>query len=254
MRVLGIFSAAIILFAAAGFAQQNYTMELTGVADQASANGVYVSPYQGNIWTGQYTGGNAPTTTPAYSGYVICDDYTDESLLNDPWNAVATNAASLDGTELFTGGYTDPTADSPLWAANQHFTAQQSYNAVAWLANQLLLSGNVTNPTNQTNISFAIWNIMDNNQAGDPDGGDTTYITQAFAAVLHDGYVGSNVTVFTPAPKADPGKKNVSQEFLVVNGPFQTPEPNGVAVLGIDLLSALALLCLVVYNRSRVRT
>jgi hypothetical protein len=154
---------------------------------------------------------------------MICDDFNTESYLNTPWNATATNAGNLNGSEKFTTSLTG-------------YTVQQNYDAVAWLANQLL--GNVSNPTTQTNISFAIWDIMDG-QTTDPDGGATGkngFIAQAFAAVV-GGYVGSNVEVFTPSPDM-----SVSQEFLVVNGPtISTPEPVAAGVLGANLVTVLGL-------------
>jgi hypothetical protein len=213
--------AGLLVFASVGFAQ--YTMDLTGVGDGAVADGVYVSPYQGTISQG---------ADQLYSGYMICDDFTDESYVGDTWNAAATNAGALTGSELFTTSQTS-------------YSVQQNYDAVAWLANQLLLSSNLNNSTNQTNISFAIWDIMDG-ATTNPDGGTGTLITQAFNEVINDHYVGSNVTVFTPSPKQGIGS-NVSQEFLVV----QAPEPPAAALLGFDLLSVLAIFFLL--RRYRVR-
>jgi len=236
-RYLGI--AGFLVFASVGFAQ--YNMDLTGVGDGANADGVYVSPYTGTI-----TGSGVN-----YSGNIICDDFTDESFVGDTWNASGVNAASVNGSQLFTGGYSDP------WNGKT-YNAQQDYDAVAWLANQLVMSSNLTNWTAQTNISFAIWDIMDG-QATDPDGGATGtngLIDQAFAAVAA-GQIYTNVSVFTPSPKQQQGD-NVSQEFLVVgNGSnnnvplIQTSEPSSAAVLGFDLLSVLAVLLLV--RRYRVR-
>ncbi len=231
--------AGFLIFASAGFAQ--YTMDLTGVGNGNSADGVYVSPYQGSIWNGAYSGDGAPTSTPLYSGYVICDDFSDESYVGDVWNASATNASTLNGSELFT-------------TSTSSYSVQQNYDAVAWLANQLLLPANVKDATAQTNISFAIWDIMDG-QKTDPDGGAAGEITDAFNAVI-GGYVGDNVTVFTPAPKAGIGS-NVSQEFLVVGGGpnggplVPAPEASSLALLGVDLLSALGAIFLV--RRYRVR-
>jgi len=231
IRYLGI--AGFLTFASAGFAQ--YTMDLTGVGNGNNADGVYVSPYVGSIWSGSYSGsGPAPSGPSLYTGYVICDDFTDESYVGDVWNASATNAGNLDGSELFT------TSDSA-------YTVQQNYDAVAWLANQLLLPANVNNAAAQTNISFAIWDIMDG-QKTDPEGGAAGQVALAFSAVA-GGYVGNNVTVFTPAPKAGVGS-NVSQEFLVVGGGpnggplVQTPEPASMAILGFDLLSSLGIVLL----------
>jgi hypothetical protein len=247
IRYLGI--AGFLAFASAGFSQ--YTMDLTGVGNGANADGVYVSPYQGSIWNGAYTGGGAPTTNPLYNnGYVICDDFSDESYVGDVWNATATNAATLNGNELFT---TSQTA----------YSVQDNYDAVAWLANQLIADVNNSQLTqtqlytDQTNISFAIWDIMDGANT-DPIGAGTvsTLIGDAFSEVVNGHYVGSNVTVFTPYENLGVGN-NLSQEFLVVGGGpnggplVPTPEPASAAVLGFDLLSALGIVFLVRRYRAR---
>lgn len=203
--------AGLLTFACAGRAQ--YTLELTGVGDGAVSDGVYISPYQGVINQGG---------KQIFSGYMICDDFADESYLKDPWTATATNAGALNGTEMFT-------------TSNTSYTVQQNYDAVAWLANQLLLPGNVTNPTTQTDISFAIWDIMDG-QTTNPDGGTPTWIANAFNEVVSDNYVGTNVTVYTPNPNGGPGH-SPSQEFLVVT----TPEASTPILFAIDLLGFVAL-------------
>ena len=184
----------------------SFTMELTGVGNGANAAGVYVSPYQGTIT-------DNVTHTQIFNGYVICDDFNTESFLNAPWTAVATNAGALNGNEKFQTSLSG-------------YTVQQNYNAVAWLANNLLLPGNVTNWTTQTNYSFAIWDIMDG-QTTDPDGGAQSLITDAYNAVTN-GYVGSDVTVYTPTPNL-----NASQEFLVVRS---VPEPSTLLLFGTGLL------------------
>jgi hypothetical protein len=220
-KQIGLLSfAGLLLFGCAAFAQP-YQLDLTGVApDQASADNVYVSPYQGTI---------SLNGSQIFSGYMICDDFTDESNLNDPWYATATNASSLNGTELFTTSYSG-------------HTVAQNYDAVAWLANQLLMPTNLNNATNQTNISFAIWDIMDG-QTTDPDNGAASLISQAFTEVVTDHYVGSNVTVYTPQPHGS------SQEFLVVNGPaVPTPEASTPVLLAADLFGFMAL---VVFLRKR---
>jgi hypothetical protein len=224
--------AGVLIFAPAGFAQ--YSMTLTGVGDGTSMGGAYVGPYNGTI---------SQNGQQIYSGYVICDDYNTDSTLDTPWYATETNAGSLNGTEKFTGP-----------------TAQQNYDAVAWLANNLLYGTtvegkntvpNVTDPTEQIDYSYAIWDIFD----GRSDGGAPvlSLITAAFAAVNNtkQPYVASNVEVFTPSSQ-NPKGKNASQEFLVVNGPVvATPEPAAAALLGCDLLSVLGIVYLL--RRYRIR-
>jgi hypothetical protein len=197
---------SLIAVAPAAFAQ--YTMNLTGVGNGTVANGVYVSPYQGTI-----TGNGM-----SYSGFMICDDFNTESYLNAPWVASMTNAGALDGTEKFPG--TETFDGSP-------YSAQQAYNAAGWLANGLLNSAN--NPITQVDYSFAIWNIFDGQQT-DPSGGALALESAAFSAVSN-GYVASNVSVFTPRPI------NASQEFLVVSPPTQAPEIDPAsAASGLTLL------------------
>jgi len=203
---IGLLGLFCLMQAAPPAHADTFTMELTGVGDGASAAGVYISPYQGTIT-------DNVTHTRIFNGFVICDDFNTESYLNDPWTAVATNAGALNGNEKFQTSLSG-------------YTVQQNYNAVAWLANMLLLPGNVTNSTAQTNYSFAIWDIMDG-QTTDPDGGAQGLIADAYYNVVTNGYVGSDVTVYTPSPNL-----NASQEFLVVNA----PEPSTLLLLGLGLL------------------
>jgi len=211
VRYLSIAGLLLLVFASVGFAQ--YTIDLTGVGDGANADNVYVSPYWGTISEGG---------SIIYTGYLICDDFNTESYLDDPWSAGSTNAGALNGDQKFTASsYSDP------FATTDTVTDQQAYDAVAWLANGLLASSNVTDATAQTDYSFAIWDIFDG-EAIDPDGGAASLIAAAFAAAK-GGYVGSDTTVYTPSPLG------ASQEFLVVS----TPEASLPATLAVEL-SALA--------------
>lgn len=213
IHCFAILSGAFLISSTA-FAQ--YTLELTSVGDQANNGSVYYNPYVGTITNsfGQQI----------YSGYMICDDYNTESSVGVPWSATETNAANLNGSEKFAGvQYT---------VAGNTYNTAQLYNAVSYLATQLLLPGNVTNSTAQGTLSFAIWDIMDGAAA---TGDVLTAIQTAFNQVT-SGYLGSTVEVFTASPI------NASQEFLVVNGPrISTPEPSAAALLGFDLLSILGL-------------
>jgi len=204
-------------------------MELTGTGDNVPYDNVYVSPYNGKILlNGQI----------AWSGLVICDDFETESSLNQLWNVTATKADDLNGTEKFAGTTYDG------------YDTQDEYNAVAWLANLLLLGTdqskqpNVSTATDQIYISFAIWDIFDH-AAPDPGSQTDALITRAFAAV-RNGPVYTNVDVFTPNPKT------ASQEFLVVNGPpIPTPEPSEAGLLGVDLLCAVGVIFLVRRRQAR---
>jgi hypothetical protein len=201
-----LLGCSLIAVTPAAFAQ--YTMDLTGVGNGAVADGVYVSPYQGTI-----TGNGM-----SYSGYVICDDFYTDSYLNAPWSASMTNAGALDGTEKFPG---TETFDGST------YSAQQAYNAAGWLANGLL--NNLNDPNSQVNYSFAIWDVLDGQQT-DPSGGAVALEAAAFSAV-NNGYVASNVSVYTPRPL------NASQEFLVVSPPTRAPEIDPASLAsGLTLL------------------
>jgi hypothetical protein len=192
-----------LLFGAHTALSQTYNMDLTGVGNGTVAEGVYVSPYVGTI------SGNGFN----YSGLMICDDFNTESYLNTPWTATMTNAGALDGGGKFNFAGT-------MTIDGFNVTAQQAYDAAGWLANGLV--ANYTNTTAQTNYAFAIWNIFDGQQMN-PSGGSLSLEQQAFNAALNQGYVASNVSVFTPNPV------NSSQEFLVVRA---APEIDPTLAMG----------------------
>ena len=197
------------LLAAAPGAFAQYTMDLTGVGNGTVADGVYVSPYVGTI-----TGSGLN-----YSGYMICDDFLHESYLNMPWSASMTSAGDLNGTEKFGGTET---------FGGQTYTDQQAYNAAGYLANQLL--SNLNDPIAQVNYSFAIWDIFDG-QPTDPNGaGAVALLESAAFSEAKNGYVASNVSVFTPT-------STITQEFLVVSPPMPAPEIDPASAMsGLTLL------------------
>lgn len=214
-----LLGCSLIAVTPAAFAQ--YTLDLTGVGNGMVADGVYVSPYQGTI-----TGNGM-----SYSGYMICDDFYTDSYLNAPWSASMTSAGALDGSEKFPGTETFD---------GNTYSAQQVYNAAGWLANGLL--NNLNDPNSQADYSFAIWNVMDGQQT-DPSGGALALESAAFAAVSN-GYVATNVSVFTPRPI------NASQEFLVVSPPTQAPEIDPTSV-GSGLTLLLGALAVAVGRRTK---
>ncbi len=213
MNARYLVALTLLAFAPAGFTQVN--MELTSVGTGTVADGVYVSPYVGNI--------NGGAT---YSGYMICDDFNTESSLYKTWSANETDAANaLSGPVKWTTSLTG-------------YTVQQNYDAASWLANQLVTPAVLGNSNAQISFSFAIWDIFDG-QHTDPIGGPKGAVgleQQAFTTVTAAGYVGTNnVSVYTPVNFTD------SQEFLVVNK-IAAPEidPTSAASGLTLLLGALA--------------
>lgn len=189
----------LALFAGAPAVYAQYSLTLTGVGNGTVSDGVYVTPYVGTVQSG---------ATMLYSGYIICDDFNTESYLNSTWSATSTNAGALDGSEKFTSNVT---------FNGVTYSAQQAYDAAAFLANGLL--GNLNNQTTQVGYAFAIWNLFDGQQSSNAL---SLSLEQSAFDNVKAGYVGNNVSVFTPNPL------NASQEFLVVNR-TATPEINSAS-------------------------
>jgi hypothetical protein len=234
---IGFLSIAVFLMlASVGFAQ---TLTFTGVGNgsaivNAGGESVYADPYTGTI-----------NGTPSF---IICDDFVDE--VGSTWSASEENASSVDPNVRFFGA---------------------NYSELAYLAN-LLMADYIANPSDafdEEAISLAIWNITDPGLAA-TDVSQPTVVAQAAADttaaaffVAH-GYTGSDVDVYTPCATGSNGNQNhsaacpganpyTSQEFLWVDGPpnVPAPEPASAAILGFDLLSALAGVCLVLRYRAR---
>jgi len=190
---------------------------------------VYVSPYTATIYSG---------STQVFNGSIICDDFATNIPLPYTWTATATNAADVNASDKFYDGGNGPLAG---------YTAQEDYDAAAYLANELIANLSTISYDEQADISAAIWDIFDPSleSTGVDGNAITTYLNPALTAAV-GGYEGSNVTVFTASPPTG------SQEFLVVNGPqVPTPEPAAAAILGFDLLSVLGIAFL--FRRYRVR-
>ncbi len=202
---LATLAVAATLTLAAPVHAAPYTLELTGVGDGANNGAVYFSPYVGTVKQGGKL---------IYSGYLICDDFDTESVVGHPWNATETNAGALNGSEKFAG--------ESYMVGGHTYDTQQMYDAAGWLANDLLMPSHVTNHTDQGNLSFAIWDIMDGTAAS---GTVLTDIEDAFGAVKN-GYVASDVEVYTPDPWGS------SQEFLAV---VPVPEPTTLVLFAVGL-------------------
>src|SRR5277367_3992034 len=126
LRYLSIFAGALALATVAD--AQTYQMTLSGVGTGVTADGVYVSPYQGTIVQGgTISGSSIVGGTTVFTGYVICDDFNTDSYLNSPWTATVSNAAA--GSGKFAG--------ETYTLGTKTYTSTQMYNAVAYLASQL---------------------------------------------------------------------------------------------------------------------
>lgn len=154
--------------------------------------GVYTDPYQGyyngnsastNLGAGSGDTTNAQKTffnQPGYSGTstavaAFCDDFTNDVNPPQYWNAFDTNLAAFTGTDTVETVYYGTTAQNTQSAADQ----TQNYIAMAWLAYQSTLEPSTyPNPTwqqrqqiltEQEQLSYALWNVEDNNVLGTGD-------------------------------------------------------------------------------------
>ncbi|MGD0669393.1 MAG: hypothetical protein ABSB23_17680 [Bryobacteraceae bacterium] len=207
----------ILCFAPVALAQDTFT--ITGAnPDNYSMGGVYVSPYQATIQNGGQT---------IYSGLVICDDFTDEVTVPETW--------TVDSSTVDSGG-------SGLFGS----TSSADYNAVAWLADELLTGGTYNDQIVASELSFAIWTIFDPGAINYVTGIGALSAATVQAAVQGDiatalgegTYTGPTVTVWTPTSWSS----NVTrpQEFLTV----ATPEASLAATLAVSLLSFAGLVFL----------
>lgn len=217
--------AAIFVSTAVGLRAQTTTMDLTGVGDGYTVGDVYVDPYTATV------GGVAGTP-------VICDDWSNNSYLDETWTATVINASPLSG-------------GTPMFGSNQSL-----YNELAWLGAQLLASPK--NENQQAEISFAMWQLTygaNGTSEEDPspftfldDYGTSTQITGAQGYLCEAGgtseqgcsmYKGSTEAnynsagweILTPVPGSQDKEYSTPQEFMTY-----VPESSQYAILGADLL------------------
>lgn len=222
--LLGLAVCAVALSAIPSVARADTSMQLTGVGDQATLGNVYVDPYTATVGTN--------TNVP-----VICDDWSDNSYLGEQWTAKVANASTVG------------TVGSPMFGNNQTL-----YNEVTYLAAQLM--SNSTNPTNQTEYSFAIWALTygaNGTPAATPDplsylaanlsGGKSNaeYIATVadlnYAKTYEANYNSTGWEILTPIPGTSvPSSDGTPQEFLV-----KTPEPSTLLMLILGLGGLLGL-------------
>jgi len=169
---------------------------------------------------------------------VICDDWSNNSYLGESWTATITNAANV-------------ASGAPMFGNNSQ--GQALYNEVAWLGAQLL--ADPTNTTEQTEISFAMWDLtygqnntteettsplqyLSENLAGGTSNSEYIATTNLISTAQssESNYNSAGWQILTPIPGTQsPGSDGTPQEFLVY-----TPEPSQAAILGADLLLFVA--------------
>lgn len=206
--LFSVVAAAVLLFAPSALAD-TASMLLTGVGPNGAMGGVFVGPYVGTI---------NGVSTP-----IVCDDYVDESYLNESWTANVTTLADLTGIKW--GGLSNATT---------------LYEEAAWLTGKLATAS----PSQAGDIQFAIWAIFDPSAINGLSSGDQLVVeglvTQAQSQTFWTGEF-ANILIYT-ANTSDPILCNGQacantppQEFIV-----QTPEP-GAAMLLLVGLSVIAI-------------
>ncbi|HTZ73928.1 MAG TPA: PEP-CTERM sorting domain-containing protein [Candidatus Aquilonibacter sp.] len=218
-RTLGFLALLMAMAMLALPVHADTTITLTSAGSGNVLDNIYTSPYTGTV------GGVANTP-------IFCDDFADDSFINESWSATVSTVANLAG--------------NAKWASEPN--AQQNYEIAAWLAEDLL---STTNTTDAEDISYAIWLVLD--QTGvqtyltstDPDAATLSaaqgWITTAENAIATQNLTPAdfaNVLVYTPVAgtatncNGGPCPANSPQEFLVV-----TPEPGSLLLLLFGLVA-----------------
>ncbi|HXY03950.1 MAG TPA: hypothetical protein VEI49_10255, partial [Terriglobales bacterium] len=115
LRVLWLVFA-VLGFASFAYGQGSASMTLLS-GGPYSMNGVYVGPYTGTI-----NGQNAQ---------IVCDDFKDDSWINESWTANVTSFSNVGSSSV------------PKWSSLAN--SSTLYADAAWLATQMLMSKNQNN-------------------------------------------------------------------------------------------------------------
>jgi hypothetical protein len=242
-------------------AQPTVSFNLTGVNTSdvvwGSSEGIYTSPYYGNV--------NGGATIP-----VICDDFADNSYVPESWTAYVTQLSSLSSS-----GPTDSVLKwSGATVGSTNLSQTQAYDVAAVLAVDILNLNNAAQTPQiqlqQEEYSFAMWALFDPNGTmldpgalawlnsnGYPSTTSSFYqqvVTDLNAAVTEVKTSPNSATVTADVNAVtiysyDPAKgvsncggcSGPPQEFIAVN----MAEPSSPALLGFDLLSVAGLVFLV---------
>jgi hypothetical protein len=224
--------AGSLLYSVSPAAAETATMTFTSWGDNMMGRW-YVNPYAADI--------NGVLTQ------VICDDYNDDSYLNETWTA---NVYSITDTSN-----TRNTQKWGLSAAQQ----LQDYTEAAWLATQLV---SATDPVVQGELSYALWSVFDSSAMPELTSYSAAYgeaaedyLAQA-QSLYQSGQINlqqfSNVTIYSP---------NMSYPITCSGGPCSTAPPQEFLVVRmleaptaiLLIANLLAMLGIVTVFRSRFR-
>jgi hypothetical protein len=175
-------------------------------AANVSVNGGSIDGYLTGPYAGTVNGG--PTQN------FVCDDFT--LTTTTPWYATVGSSNPLTGTVRFTSSTLMPGA-----------TKQQEYNAITYLAMQILTHPSAT--VADENYNAAIWDITSNGKFYDSSAAVLTDVGLAIAA---DNQYNGDLTVYTPTNYKGVNYLLTDQEYLT------TPEPLSMALMGTFLTLA----------------
>jgi hypothetical protein len=178
-----------------------------------------------NNGTGVYVGPYVATVDGVANVQVVCDDFADETFINESWTTNTTNFSSTGLSSSTNEYYSGGTNGGSL-------TQLQAYQQVAWLSEQLMNPSNTT--ATDAAIQLAIWQIFDSSTLSNfttNESGDVTAANSWLALAAAQTYTPgefSNVQILSyAAGSAITGQSNGRpQEFILV-----TPEPASALLL-----------------------